>query len=180
MKKLVGLVVMLVLLLTPVNILAQEEVENEEPGETVVQEVRSFDLFWPVVAGRVKGDTLYSLKRLKENVRGMLIFDDFERADYYGFLATKRLVEGEALVEKGDVENGKAMFGEVVRNLERARERVRAAKQKGKGPGGPGANVVKQVTNIETFSLWYRNQEKVEAKYFDEIIQRVGEVRDAI
>jgi len=174
-----GLVVMLVLLLVPVNVLAQEEVGSEAQRE-IVQEVRSFDLFWPVVAGKLKGDAVYPLKRLKENIRGILIFDDFKRADYYSFLATKRLVEGEALIGKGDVEGGKAMFGEVVKNLEMARERVRVAKQNGKGMGDSGSNMVKQVTNIETFSLWYRNQEKVEDRYLDDIIQRVGEVRDAI
>ena len=65
-------------------------------------EANSYELFWPVVAGRVKGDSLYPFKLLKEKVRVFLIFDSGAKAEHFSFLSTKRLVEFEklALVDK--------------------------------------------------------------------------------
>src|SRR3989344_5183162 len=66
----------------------------------------SYELFWPVVAGKVKGDSLYPVKLLKEKVRAFFIFDSGAKAEYFSFLSTKRLVEFEklALVDK-DLDN---------------------------------------------------------------------------
>ncbi len=70
--------------------------------------ISSFELFWPIVAGKVRGDSLYSLKLLKEQVRGIFIFSDYKKADYNITLSEKRVVEAEKiLVEKKDYENAK-------------------------------------------------------------------------
>ena len=74
-----------------------------EESETVT-EVDSFELFWPIVAGKTRGDSLYFLKKLKENVRGWLIFGDAKDAEYEVFLATKRVVEAEALIKNDEHE----------------------------------------------------------------------------
>lgn len=68
--------------------------------------VDSFELFWPIVAGRVRGDSLYSLKLFKEKVRESLIFSSFKKADYKITISEKRLVEVESLFKKGDYVNG--------------------------------------------------------------------------
>jgi len=73
-----------------------------------VKAQNSYELFWPIVAGRTSEDPLYFLKLLKEKVRGVLIFSDVKKAEYYLFLSEKRLVEFENLVaEKKDIENAK-------------------------------------------------------------------------
>lgn len=59
----------------------------------------SYELFWPIVAGRTSGDSLYPLKLLKENIRAVLIFSDIKKAEYSLFLSEKRLVEFENLVK---------------------------------------------------------------------------------
>lgn len=59
--------------------------------------VNSFDMFWPVVAGKVSGDSMYGLKLFKENARETLIFSDYRKADYNITLSTKRAVEAEKL-----------------------------------------------------------------------------------
>ena len=59
--------------------------------------VNSYELFWPVSAGRVMGDKLYFLKILKENIRGALIFNDLKKAEYNITLSEKRTVEAEKL-----------------------------------------------------------------------------------
>ena len=54
-----------------------------------------------MVAGKIMGDSLYSLKSLKEKLRGSLIFGSAQKSDYQVFLATKRVLEAEALLGKG-------------------------------------------------------------------------------
>jgi hypothetical protein len=57
----------------------------------------SFTLFWPLTAGKTSADSFYFLKIWKENIRGKLIFSSAEQANYKVFIATKRLLEAEAL-----------------------------------------------------------------------------------
>ena len=70
--------------------------------------VDTYALFFPITHGKVIGDSLYSLKLLKERLRGMLIFGDFNKAMYNITLSEKRLVETEYLLTtNGDFENVK-------------------------------------------------------------------------
>lgn len=62
------------------------------------ENVTSYELFWPVTAGKVMGDSLYSVKTLKENVRGWLIFGNYKKSEYSLLLSEKRLVEAEKLI----------------------------------------------------------------------------------
>lgn len=66
--------------------------------EPKITPVNSFELFWPIAAGRVEGDILYPLKLLKENIREALIFSNFIKADYNIKIAEKRTVEAEKLI----------------------------------------------------------------------------------
>lgn len=68
------------------------------------KEITSFELFWPITAGKTIEDPLYTLKTMKENVRGFFIFGKAEKADYHVFLATKRIVEAEKLINEGKKE----------------------------------------------------------------------------
>jgi len=93
-KVLIFIICAFVLTLSSVSVLAQEDNQTNES-------VNSFELFWPVVAGKSKGDTLYSLKLFKEKVRGFLIFGKPQKADYSLFLTTKRVLEAEKLSKEG-------------------------------------------------------------------------------
>lgn len=59
--------------------------------------VDSFELFWPIVAGKVEGDSMYRLKIFKENIRRYLILSSLKKAEYLTFISSKRLVEFEEL-----------------------------------------------------------------------------------
>ena len=74
-------------------------------------EVNSYELFWPIVAGRVQGDSLYSLKIFKENLRGRFIFSNLKKAEYNTVLSEKRLLEFEklAIVNKDFTNSGKTL-----------------------------------------------------------------------
>ena len=63
------------------------------------QEINSYELFWPITAGKVAGEPFYGLKLFKEKVRGSFIFGKFQKASYALFLTTKRVVETEKLIE---------------------------------------------------------------------------------
>lgn len=76
-----------------------------------VKEVKTFDLFWPVAAGKVPGESLYFLKSLKENIREMFIFSKYQKVDYNIVLVEKRMAEAEKLLlDNGDNANfGRAL-----------------------------------------------------------------------
>lgn len=93
MKKVFILFVVLVILaFSPAGVFSASE--TPKPGAVAVN---SYELFWPIVAGKVKGDSLYSLKTLKESVRERLIYSKYRRAEYNLTLSVKRVVEAEKL-----------------------------------------------------------------------------------
>src|SRR5258708_2526369 len=71
------------------------------PTPSPVPAVNSFDMFWPLVAGKTIESKVYSLKLLKEKIRGMLIFGKAQKADYEIFLGIKRMLEVESLIKAG-------------------------------------------------------------------------------
>ena len=80
----------------------------------------SYELFWPIVAGKVQGDSLYPLKIFKEQIRGFLIFSGTRKAEYFSFLSTKRLVEFEKLVlVKKDYDNAARTLKAYEENLKK-------------------------------------------------------------
>lgn len=92
MKKILLVLIFFLLSLVLSPAYAQETKKDPES-------VNSFELFWPLVAGKVKGDKFYSLKTFKENARGFLIFGKPQKADYSLFIATKRILEVEKLAK---------------------------------------------------------------------------------
>ena len=80
-----------------------------ETDPTAITRESSYVLFWPIVAGQVKGESLYILKNLKENLREKFIFNDIKKAEYQITLSEKRVVEAEKLLlEKKDSLNAKS------------------------------------------------------------------------
>lgn len=67
-------------------------------GSSPSTSINAFELFWPVTAGKTIDDPTYFLKSLKENLRGVIIFGNTQKADYDALLATKRLLEAEVLM----------------------------------------------------------------------------------
>ena len=85
---------------------------------TLNVEINAFELFWPIVAGKVQGDSFYSLKTFKERVREILIIGESKKSEYFSFLSTKRLVEyGELVLNRKDFENANKTLSEYKENL---------------------------------------------------------------
>lgn len=74
--------------------------------QTSQPKIDSFELFWPIVAGKVRGDSMYSLKLFKEKIRESLIFSSSKKAEYKITISEKRLVELETLYKNKDYING--------------------------------------------------------------------------
>lgn len=96
-------------------------------------QVNSFELFWPISAGRVMGDPLYFLKSLKETLREILIFSDVKKAEYNMTLSEKRLVEAENLfMIKKNYQNGKLSLEAAQEKREKAISLLGKTKEKGR------------------------------------------------
>ena len=95
-------------------------------------EVNSFEMFWPIVAGKVQGDSLYNLKMFKENIRGFLIFSNLRKAEYNTVLSQKRLLEFEKLVlVNKDYDNAKLTLDTYKQTLKLITEQLQKSKEEG-------------------------------------------------
>lgn len=120
---------LLLLLILPLNAFAAT-VKPKATQKPV--EVNSFEMFWPIVAGKVEGDSLYGLKAYKEKVRGFLIFSNLKKAEYNALLSEKRLLEYEKLViEKKDYENSKKALNSLKQTQESTISLLKKAKEEG-------------------------------------------------
>lgn len=58
----------------------------------------SYELFYPIVAGKVPGDKWYSLKIFREKLVSFFLFNSNKKVEFHSSLSKKRLVEAEKLV----------------------------------------------------------------------------------
>lgn len=119
-----------IFLVSPSTIFAQ--IDNVSPTSTAAAlSVNSYELFWPVAAGRIMGDKLYSLKLFKESLREVFIFNDLKKAEYNINLSEKRTVEAEKLfLENKDAVNGKNTLSEAQKKREKAFDLVMKSESK--------------------------------------------------
>lgn len=105
MRYIITIIVLYLVALFTLNVPLASAQGNEPASSSAT--MSSYELFWPLSAGKVMGDSLYWLKSLKESFRGFLIFGDKNKAEYNFELSTKRLLEAEKLYNNKDFENGK-------------------------------------------------------------------------
>lgn len=86
------------LLFVPQLALAHNEDVAPVATESSTTTFNSFEAFWPLTAGKTLGDSMYFLKTLKEDLRGILIFGKPEKGEYLVFRSTKRILEAESLI----------------------------------------------------------------------------------
>jgi hypothetical protein len=121
---------------------------------TVPENVNSFEMFWPLVAGKTVEDGItYSLKIIKEKVREALIFGKEEKANYKIFIAAKRLLEGEKLLNDTKLSGAEKSFNKTNEELSKAKSLIESAL------AGSKVNPLTQessqrLENIIIFSKW--------------------------
>lgn len=124
------------------------------PAPTPIVEINSFELFWPVVAGKTMGDPFYSLKNLKENIRGMMIFGIPQRTEYALSLATKRVVEAEKLIKEGKNELADKTLEKASKQLEIATLNIDKAIARKIPIQGKTSEISNKLSNLEKFLPW--------------------------
>lgn len=80
-------------IVTPTPTLAPEEEEYDFVSMT------TYEMFWPLVAGKVPGDRFYGLKVWRDKLMYSLLFGSLKKSEYLKKMANKRLLEVEKLVE---------------------------------------------------------------------------------
>lgn len=95
---------------------------SEAPAPFVApSEPDRFTLFWPLTAGKTKADSLYFLKRLKEDLRGFFIFGKPQKAEYNVFLGTKRVLEADSLIQIGKTDLASQSLDDALKNFDNAK-----------------------------------------------------------
>lgn len=123
-------VFLFIIFLYPTVLNAQDTkiIPDSKPNQT---QINSYELFWPITAGKVMGDSLYPLKLLKENLREALIFSEVKKVDYNLKLSEKRLVEAEyLLLQKKDYGNGNKTLEEAKKKRDKVLSLVKSVKAK--------------------------------------------------
>lgn len=140
------------------------------------QSLDSFELFWPLVAGKTRGDSLYSLKIFKENLRGALIFGKRQKASYQVFRGTKRVLEAEKLL-------GQNKTDLAVKTLNDALEEFKKAESNwvGKQVSQDDQEVETRLLNVSKVTSLMSESQKDEAKTkLDQISKLTKELFDKL
>ena len=155
MKKLVGsflLVLVLLLSFSDSNLVSAQNEDSKT--STPASEINSFELFWPISAGKTVGDSLFFVKNLKENLRGLIIFGMPQKADYAVFLATKRVVEAEKLINDGKVDLANETLEMALVRLEKGIAYTEKALTAGTPFSDQAISIKNRLTNLEAFLPW--------------------------
>lgn len=93
----------------------------------------SYELFYPIVAGKVPTDQLYFLKLFKEWLAGKVLFDYINKSDFHLSLSKKRLVEAEKLIiDKKDTKLIKKTLEKAANEFQSAVKSAKTGEEKGK------------------------------------------------
>lgn len=178
-----GLVVLPLFLLeivSPGNIIfAKPSVSPEpipSPEAQVAEELNSFKMFWPLVAGKTLDDGfVYSLKRLKENLRGMIIFGKVEKADYLVFLATKRILEAEKLLNEGKYELANETLGDALNHLSGAEGKIQEYTENER-LHNKNREMIDRLSNIEKLTGLLASNKTASSDKLKEVVDKVSSI----
>lgn len=132
MKLLTAFALILLFTLFPLSINAQKDYTQESASSSAVVATDSAVLFWPLSAGKTEGDSFYSLKLLKEQIRGFFLFDLNQKADYAVFLGTKRVLEAEQLLKNDKIDLGQKALDRADLEFSSAYQLIKKAAIEGK------------------------------------------------
>lgn len=145
-----------------------------EPSlQAPVKEISSFELFWPIVAGRVEGDRWYSLKLIKENLKSTLVFNVAEKSEYQLFLAVKRVVEIEKLLTDQKLEGAKKTVALAERKIGESEANFLKAKESGYDFKEIGPLMETRLNNIEQLLLWLSSQNSQNEELLQVLFEKV-------
>ena len=137
------------------------------------KEVSSYELFWPITAGKVMGDSFYSVKTLRENIRGLLIIGTPKKAEYAVLLSTKRLVEAEKLINLGKTDLAEKTIKIEERFLDKALTWVDQANSVRTSYPDQKAEIVNRLDNMKIFLPWLIDKADKNKDSLTAVLQKV-------
>lgn len=138
------------------------------------QEVNSFELFWPLASGKTVEDSVFVLKRLKENLRGVLVFSPIKKADYAVFLGTKRMLEAEKLIKDGKKDSVLKTLKLASIQFDKAGKNFESAMDKGESFDTIRAGTTSRLNNLETFLKWLIEKDTLGIKSeLEEVLSKI-------
>ena len=122
------------------------------PTPTPVPVVNSFELFWPMVAGKTMQSKVYFLKIWEEDLRGFLIFGSAQKADNDIFLSTKRMLEAEVLIKGNVPDLANKTLDSAATDLDKANSALNDAKNSSDIDQGTKDEINNRVSNLKLFT----------------------------
>lgn len=111
----------------------------------------TYELFWPLVAGKAMDDPLYFIKNIKEQLQSLFTFGSAEKADYEVLLATKRIIEADELIGKGKIDLAGKTLMRSQKSLDKAFSLIEKAKSDEDSFRDQAINMSNRLSNLEVF-----------------------------
>lgn len=118
----------------------------------------SYELFWPLTAGKTMDDSFYFLKLWREGIGKMFIFDTTRKADYEVTLSTKRVLEAEKLLKEGKEDKAMKTLENALSQLTLARGKFSKATKRGNDFQVARSNLLNQLANLNIFMQKLTNE----------------------
>jgi hypothetical protein len=105
----------------------------------------SYELFYPVVAGKTPADKYYFVKTIREWIVDKLLFDPIKNVDYHLTLSKKRLVESERLIADKSYQLAAKSVNNSFLELKKASKKAKTV-----SPNTDIIDTIKSVSNTES------------------------------
>jgi len=129
------------------------------PSPTPTTAMSSFELFWPLVAGKTRTDSFYWLKRVKESVQGLFLFAKPQQAQYQVLLATKRVLEAEKLFNENKNVDADKTLGVAQEEISKAQASVESYLTLGASlPADISTEIKNKLRNLDEFLTWFSSK----------------------
>lgn len=143
-------------------------------------QVNTFELFWPVVAGKTSNESLYFLKRYKEDIRGFFIFGKPQKAEYNTLLATKRILEADKLMQDGINNEYKKTLEAALYNLNEA-DKISSAVVSSSTPFGlSGAGMQNKLANLARYLDFKLNDSNYDRDLGIKLLEKIKSIQGKI
>lgn len=164
---------LLVLTLSQISVSAQDSTLSATLSAKL-KSGGSYELFWPLTAGKTADDFFYRPKIWKEEIQDLFIFNEEKKADYEVILATKRILEAEKLIQKNDENLAVKTLEKAIIKLSSAKERFAKFSQSGNNNPLIKINLVNQLSNIEIFLPQLSAQASGDVKIKSDMLNQIA------
>lgn len=140
----------------------------------------SYVLFYPIVAGKTEGESLYSLKLIRDRLVELLTFGNEKKSEVNLRLATKRLLEAEKLLKNNKIDLAKKAMDRFSSKLATSYDQATKAQESETFP-----DLVDQISQQTQKYQIVLNQLLIiapesEKNFLQETIQKVTEIQNKV